>query len=137
MDIKRLAFGLAAALAALTFCGAASAAVSATDNMICATTDVVACTDASCLQGDAKAFDLPLFMFIDLKRKLVHGKDENNAEISSPIKNMETTDNALILQGFENHRGWTLAIDRKTGELNMSSTGAQVNFIISGNCTNR
>ena len=137
MDIKQLSFGVAATLAALTLSGAASAAVSAKDNMICATTDVVACADASCLQGDAKSFDLPLFMFIDFKRKLVHGTDENDAEVSSPIKNLETTDNALILQGFENHRGWTMAIDRKTGELNMSSTGAQVNFIISGNCTQR
>jgi hypothetical protein len=44
---------------------------------------------------------------------------------------------AIILQGFENHRGWTAAIERQSGGLTLSSTGADVGFIIFGNCAKR
>ncbi len=68
---------------------------------------------------------------------MVHGTNENGAEVTSPIKNYEITDEAIILQGFENHRGWTAGIDRQSGGLTLSSTGAGIGFIIFGNCAKR
>ena len=131
----RLTLGLGLGVA--LFAGASAAAITGKTDLICASVNVVACTDGTCLQGQAQTFDMPTFFWVDVKRKLMHGRDENGEEVSSPIENWEVTDNAVILQGLENHRGWTAGIDRQHGELTLSSTGADVSFIIFGNCTER
>jgi hypothetical protein len=104
--------------------------------VICSTISVTACTsEGLCLQGQAHTFDMPAFMVIDVKNKLVRSTGEDDPNLSSPIKAKAITEQSVILQGFENHRGWTMAIDRKDGSLNLSSTGPDVNFMITGNCT--
>ena len=75
------------------------------------------------------------FMIIDVKKKEVRATGDSDGDASSPIKAKEITEQSVILQGFENHRGWTMAIDRSDGSLNLSSTGPEVNFMITGNCT--
>ena len=109
---------------------------SSKSNLVCATVGVVACTpDGNCMQGRAQTFDLPSFMFFDFKKNLVRTTDDSGEDSSSPIKSSEITEKAVILQGFENHRGWTAAIDRNDGSLTLSSTGIDVDFMIMGNCT--
>lgn len=130
----RLALGMGLS-AALMSAGTLAAGITGKSNLVCASIKVVACAEGACMQGEAQTFDLPTFMFLDVKRKLVHATSEQGEEVSSPVKNFEVTDNAIILQGLENHRGWTAGIDRQTGGLTLSSTGADVNFIIFGNCT--
>ena len=134
--LSGLALGLGLSLG-LMATGASAAGFDGKTNLICAAYHVVACTDGACVEGIPQSFDLPTFMYMDFKRKLVHGTSKSGEEVTSPIKNYEVTDEAIILQGFENHRGWTTGIDRQTGELTLSSTGADVSFIIFGNCTNR
>lgn len=129
-----LSLGLSAAMSTA---GVSAAALDGKKNLICAASHVVACTEGKCLEGPAKTFDLLNFISVDFTRKLVHGVDAKGAEVSSPVKNQEITKNAIILQGFENHRGWTMAINRNDRELTMSSIGAEVNFIITGFCTER
>jgi len=140
MHKRLLSTGLALGLclgATLMSAGAAAAAISGKINLICAATNAVGCTGGICREGQAATFDMPNFMFVDAKRKLVHAINEKGEEVSSPIKSYEVTDNAIILQGFENHRGWTLGIVRGDGAMSMSSIGADVNFMIFGNCTER
>jgi hypothetical protein len=105
-------------------------------NLVCAVMDVVACTKGpSCLQGSAQTFDLPVFLFIDFKGKIVRAVDEEGDNSVSPIKNSEKTESQMILQGVENHRGWSAAIDRQSGHLELSSSGADLSFILTGACT--
>lgn len=129
--------GLVIALGLSTlFSPAASAAtISGKMDLVCASVDVVACTKGKCLQGQAHTFDMPSFMFIDVKQKLVRAQEQESDKVESPIKSFEITDEAIILQGFENHRSWSLGIERATGAMTMSSTGAAVSFIVFGNCT--
>lgn len=129
-----LALGLGLAAATMSM-GAAAEVISGKKNLVCAATNVVGCTEADCMQGQAHTFELPPFMFVDAGRKLVHGNNKKGKEVSSPIHNFEITDDAIILQGFENHRGWTIGIDRKNGAMTMSSTGTEGSFLIFGNCT--
>ena len=49
--------------------------------------------------------------------------------------NLEATEKQVILQGVENHRGWTAAIDRQTGRMTLTSPGTDVSFMIFGACT--
>ena len=136
MHLKIFSPGLALALGlSALFSPAASAIeISGKNNLVCASLDVVACTHGNCLKGQAHTFDLPAFMFVDVKRRLVHGKDQKGKVVESPVKNFEVTEKAIVLQGFENHRSWSLGIERETGGMTMSSTGAAVSFIVFGNC---
>lgn len=128
-----LALGLSSTLLA----SGASAELSGKTNLFCSTDQVLGCLEGECLQGPPSAFELPYFIFIDFQREVVHGVDEEGNELASPIKNMEFTEAAYILQGFENNRGWTMGVNPADGRLTISSTGAGVSFIITGNCIER
>ena len=39
------------------------------------------------------------------------------------------------MQGVENDRGWTVAVDQADGDLAMAVAGQDVNFMIFGACT--
>ena len=117
--------------------GVSAAGLSASGNLVCAANSVIGCTSGpSCLQGTAASFDLPtVFMFVDFKKKTITGTEADGDRVVSPIRNQETTDSRLILQGIENHRGWSMAIDRQSGEMSVSSTGPDIDFIMFGACT--
>jgi hypothetical protein len=134
--LSGLALGLGMSLG-LVSTGASAAGFDGKSNLVCAGIHVIGCTGGLCTEGSPLTFDMPTFMYMDFKRKVVHGTNESGAEVTSPIKNYEVTDEAIILQGFENHRGWTAAIERQGGGLTLSSTGADVGFIIFGNCAKR
>ena len=132
--VARLALGVVASLVSLA---SIAGPVSGKKNLICDSAHVVACADGACMQGTPVTFGLMNFFFVDIAKREVHGVDSEGQEALSPVKNSEITEEAIILQGFENHRGWTMGIDRKTGGLTLSSTGADVNFMITGNCIER
>lgn len=136
MHLNRFSMGLALALGLSALISPAASAMEITGkkNLVCASLDVVACTQGNCLKGQAHTFDMPAFMFIDVERRLVHGKDQKGKVVESPVKNFEVTEKAIVLQGFENHRSWSLGVERETGAMTMSSTGATVSFIVFGNC---
>jgi len=129
----------AAALAALIGAAGVSAegpVITGKKDVICASQDIMACTDgAVCMQGKPSTFDMPTFMFVDVKTKVIRAVDEDGSTVTSPIKTHEVTEQSAIMQGYENHRGWTLAIDRMEGSFTLSSTGPDVNFMIMGACT--
>lgn len=130
-----LAAGVAAVAAAAPW-SAAMAALDGSKNMVCAVMEVVGCVDdAPCLQGRAGSFDLPEFVAIDTKKKVVTGTRESGHTEVSVIKTMEQDGSHLILQGAENSRGWNLAIDTKTGRMSASVVGDAVSFLAFGACT--
>jgi len=116
--------------------GASAAGFDGTANLICAAIDVVGCVDgSSCVEGRARTFELPGFMFVDFEKKLIRATGESGHKEVSPIKNFEQTEKQVILQGVENHRGWSAAIDRQTGRMTVTSAGSDVSFMIFGACT--
>jgi hypothetical protein len=130
--------GLAALglLAALPLTAVSREAINTKDNLVCASIHVVACDDENnCIQGPPNTFEVPYFMFIDFDKKRIRATDDEGEFAVSPIKAMDVTDVSIVLQGFENHRGWTLAISRSDRKMALSSTGPDVHFSISGNCT--
>jgi hypothetical protein len=115
---------------------ASTAAFDGKTNLVCASMDVVACAEGpTCMQGSSQTFDLPVFMFMDFKGKVVRTVDDEGDKSVSRIKNSETTESQIILQGIENHRGWTAAIDRQSGNLAISVAGGNGSFTIFGACT--
>lgn len=116
--------------------GAYAGELDGSSNVVCATTDVVGCVDGpGCLQGHARTFELPEFMFIDFQQKVVRATRESGHKEVSPIKNLEQTGTQLILQGVENGHGWTISIDQKNGRMTTIASGQDLGFIIFGACT--
>ena len=76
-----------------------------------------------------------LFLFVDFRQKVVRGTEDDGGKVTSAIANSEKTESQIILQGVENHRGWSAAIDRTNGRLALSSSGADLSFLIMGACT--
>jgi hypothetical protein len=105
-------------------------------NLICAAIDVVGCVDGSnCTKGSARSFDLPDFMTVDFKKKVVHvSYDGGTKEAVSPIKNHETTGTQLVLQGIENGHGWSMGIHRSNGRMSIVAVGEDLSFTIFGVC---
>jgi hypothetical protein len=128
-----LVAGLTTALVPVS---ATAAGLDGKASLICAAIDVVGCTNGpGCMEGRASAFQLPQFMVVDFENKLIRATDESGHKEVSPIRNSEQTEKQIILQGVENHRGWSVAIDRQSGEMTISSVGAEVGFMIFGACT--
>jgi hypothetical protein len=55
-------------------------------------------------------------------------------KVASAIKNQQQLDGTLILQGTENGRGWSMAINEKSGEMTLTVSGDQVGFVVFGAC---
>ena len=69
-------------------------------NMICATFSITACVDGiSCVDGEARTFDMPEFMWVDFKKKSIRADYDSEKTADSPFKHFQSTDNQLIIQG--------------------------------------
>ncbi len=116
--------------------GVSAAGLDGSSDIVCAVTHVVACLDDGfCLQGQAKTFDLPELMVLDVKNKVMRGTHESGHNAVSPVKNMEHNGEHLVIQGVENSRGWDVAINAKTGKMSGSGVGDGVSFLAHGTCT--
>ena len=113
----------------------AEEAYDGTSNFICATQGVMACVDgAICSKGQARDFDMPDFMMVDFKGKVIRAFYDGDKEATSPIKNMEKSGSQLILQGVENDHGWSVAVHRESGRMNVGVAGSEVSFTLFGAC---
>ena len=105
-------------------------------NLVCAAINVVGCIDGmTCKRGEARTFDLPEFMTIDFKKKIIHVSYDGGAnEAESPIKNFEKNGTQLVLQGIENGHGWSMAIHRDNGRMSLAVVGEEVSYSMYGAC---
>lgn len=132
-----LAMASIAVIIGLVPVGAAAAALDGSANLVCATNSVVACKQGSgCVQGEANTFDLPAFMFVDFKAKVVRARTEGDTrKIESSIRTFEKSNTQLILQGVENGHGWGMSIDQTGGRMTTTVAGESLSFMIFGACT--
>ena len=140
MQSEKCSLSIMAALvtmAASVSPGASAAELDGSRNLVCAAIDIVACADGpGCIQGLARTFDLPEFMFVDFKDKVVRAKTQGELRnVVSPIKNAETSNKQLILQGVENGHGWGMSIDRDSGKMTTTISGEYGSFMVFGTCT--
>ena len=133
---SRIAAACVIAATAFVTTAVSAEGLDGTSDAVCAVTLVVACTqDGTCLQGQAKTFDLPALLVLDARNKVMRATRESGLKAVSPVKNMERNGEILVLQGVENSRGWDIAINTKTGNMSASSVGDEVAFLAHGTCT--
>jgi hypothetical protein len=123
--------------AALVAPAANAAEFNGKSNLVCAATDVVACSDdLGCMEGQARTFDLPDFMYVDFKKKIVHARSADaTLRVESPFPGVVVGERSLVLQGVENDQGWTLSVNRVSGRMTTTVSGGAAHYMIFGVCT--
>ena len=116
--MKRLTIA-AVSLAACAVSGAAWADdLTGVSRFVCAAGSVsVCCDDGQCASGKAEELGVPQFIEVDLVQKRVSSTKASKLNRTSSIDNIKRANGQIVLQGLENQRAYSIAIDEKSGWL--------------------
>lgn len=104
--------------------------------LLCAVIDAIECgADGNCVMGSAESENLPQFVEISFKDKVIKATKGSEIKRVSKIKQVDHNAGSLIMQGSEDGRGWNIIINEKTGKLSATVAGDRVGFIVFGACT--
>ena len=113
--------------------GAGAEAIDGQASLVCDLTEAAQCDGAAaCRDVTFEQIDLPPVIRVDFAAKALASED---GQRTSPIAAVEALDTALVLQGHQNGRGWTLVIDRATGQLSATLAEVEGAFVVTGACT--
>lgn len=102
-----------------------------TKPLLCSSIEALDCDPGvTCERGIPETMGAPQFLRIDFAKKEIAGPKRTTA-----IRMMEKDDDQIVLQGYEIGLGWTLAIDRITGNMRITFAGSDASFIVFGACT--
>ena len=103
--------------------------------LVCDLVDASLCDGvASCADIEFAEIDLPPIYTVDFAAQRLASED---GQRTSPIASKQLLDTALVLQGLQNGRGWTMVIDRATGHLSATIADIEGALVIAGACTAR
>lgn len=88
-------------------------------------------TTATCNDVQLEQIGIPDVMRVDFAAKVLGSPD---TERTSPIHSVETFEEALVLQGSQNGRGWTIVIERASGHLSATVADVEGSFVLYGGC---
>jgi len=121
------------ALLALAPAAAPAESLDASKPLRCSISEAAECDGvAACTDVTLEQIDLPALWRVDFAAKQLASED---GQRTSPIAVLETLAAALVLQGHQNGRGWTLVVERATGHLSASAADAEGAFVLAGSCT--
>ena len=111
--------------------------------MLCTVIDVNECvTGEECKKVQAEEINLPRYLYINVKKKIIQNKKDSEESRKSEIEHVKEVGGKLILQGAESGGydvqdgfGWTIAIMADTGQMVMTASGDLVAEVVSGICT--
>jgi hypothetical protein len=102
-----------------------------TKPLLCASIEALDCDPGTpCERGIPEIMGAPQFLRVDFAKSEIAGPKR-----MTKIRFVEKYDEQIILQGHEIGLGWTLAIDRFTGNMRATFVGGDASFIIFGACT--
>ncbi|HMF50187.1 MAG TPA: hypothetical protein VK603_16155 [Candidatus Saccharimonadales bacterium] len=114
---------------------AAGAKFDGSTPLLCVPIEITECdVGGKCYVGTAEEVNLPQFIRIDLKEKLLRGVGEA-ADRTTPIDFLERENGRIVLHGGQKGRGWTAVISEETGKLSATISDEGTAFIIFGACT--
>ena len=102
-----------------------------TKPLLCASIEALDCDPGMpCERGIPEDMGAPQFLRIDFAKNEIAGPLR-----TTKIRSTEKDDDQIVLQGYEIGLGWTIAIDRVTGNMRITFAGGNTSFIIFGACT--
>jgi hypothetical protein len=106
------------------------------ERLLCASSNVGVCVDTGeCEVGPAWTLDVPEFIEIDLGTKTLTTTAASGENRTSRAAQLTRDGSAIILQGVENGRAYTIAIEATTGRLTAAVTRDWLGIVVFGHCT--
>jgi hypothetical protein len=102
--------------------------------MICSAAAVTECLPGRrCEARTADNVNLPSIFKVDTKAMKIRNLEAEKGR-ESPIRNVDHANGALVLQGSDADRGWTVVIHEETGKMSASVTADGEGFVVFGQC---
>jgi hypothetical protein len=129
--VKR-ALLLAGALACLAPRAAFAEPLDASKPLRCTPTEAAQCDlAAQCEPVSFEEAEIPPAIRVDFAGKQIASPDGAR---TSPIRSVDVEETVLIVQGSQNGRGWSLVVERPTGQMSASVSEAEGSFVLAGTC---
>ena len=126
-------------LALTPFVFAASALaddLSESGKLLCAAQEITVCLEQDqCYEVGAEAVDMPTFVVIDLKKKLVATTKASHENRQTEVDTLAKEDGLIYLQGVEMGRAFSLVINEGTGHLTGAVSRDGFSVSVFGACT--
>jgi len=107
------------------------------DELLCSVVEVQACFESTeCMKVMPWELNIPQFVIVDLKKKLISTTNASGENRSSPIRTLERSGQSIVLQGIEEGRAFSFNIDKKTGILTVAVARDGLTTSVFGACTN-
>ncbi len=108
-------------------------------NLLCAPTDAIQCEGAGeCNRMEVELLNMAKFLYVDFKAKTLKGTVEGaSSEETSSIQSVQKLDGGTLIQGAESGRGWSLFVDKGTGDMTLAIAGDDIAFVLFGVCQPR
>jgi hypothetical protein len=133
--MNRSVFSLAL-LAAVLPAIAQADSVAGADKLLCASSRVVRCYSiGDCDAGPPWEWNMPSFIHVDLKKKLLSTPAASAEQRRSPITHLVREAGQIIVQGTENGRALSMVIDEETGLASSAIVLDGITISVFGACT--
>lgn len=108
---------VAFAFGVLTMGAANADNITGEDSFICTAWNVVVCTtEGKCDQTEAWRLDMPDFLKVDVDKGVLSTPERSDAPRYAEIESMQREGGKLILNGWQENRGFTWVINEESGE---------------------
>ena len=132
--MKKIRKAFAILLAASAITGTAAAEGGGPAKTLCAITSTLICDVTGCVRGPANAVNLPVFVKVDTKNKVVETAKEGGDRRTSKILSSHAAGDTLVLLGGELGHGWSATMDQATGSFTGTVAGDGIGYMIFGSC---
>ena len=106
------------------------------DELLCAAADVTVCFELDeCYPMVADDIDMPNFVIVDLKKKLISTTKSSQMNRSTSVDTVERVDGVIYLQGIEQGRAFSFVINETTGHLTVAVSRDGLSVSVFGACT--
>jgi len=131
--MKRILMFMAGAIAVTAAWGED---LSGTDEILCAVSRVLMCVETGeCFEIQPWEADVPEFVVIDTRRKLISTTRASASPRSTKIETYERNGGEIFLQGLEAGRAFSFVIDEATGLVTVAVSRDGFSVSVFGACT--
>ena len=104
--------------------------------ILCSSAQATICGEEDgCETGPPWAWNIPLFIEIDLKAKTMGTTAASGEDRSTPIRNLQREEGRIFLQGVEKGRAFSFVIDEAHGLMTVAVARDAVTVSVFGACT--
>ena len=110
--------------------------VSGADKLICAAVQATGCfVDEDCIVATPSYFNIPHFIEIDLKNRMLSTTHASNDYRTTPIEHLTRDEGLIALHGSEFGRVFSFVITEETGTISAAVAADGVTISVFGACT--